>query len=82
MAKPLIDQSTAAALVEGRHDDPFSVLGLHLRAGKWVVLAFDPGAEALVVLAGGKEIKAQALGHGLFGAELSAQMPYRSANCR
>ncbi len=77
MAKPLIDQSTAAALVEGRHDDPFSVLGLHLRAGKWVVLAFDPGAEALVVLAGGKEIKAQALGHGLFGAELSAQMPYR-----
>ena len=77
MAKPLIDQSTAAALVEGRHEDPFSVLGLHQRGGKWSVLAFDPGAEGLVVLAGGKEIAAQALGHGLFAAELAQQMPYR-----
>ena len=77
MAKPLIDKNTAAALVEGRHEDPFSVLGLHQRAGKWAVLALDPGAEALVVLADGKEIKAQALGHGLFVAELSGQMPYR-----
>ncbi|WP_299678361.1 1,4-alpha-glucan branching protein GlgB [uncultured Roseobacter sp.] len=35
------------ALIEGRHDDPFSVLGLHQMAGKWVVRAYVPGAESI-----------------------------------
>ena len=43
MAQPLIDASTAAAIAEGRHGDPFAVLGLHKRGGKWLVVAFDPG---------------------------------------
>ncbi|MGZ2257370.1 1,4-alpha-glucan branching protein GlgB [Roseobacter sp. A03A-229] len=37
----------AAAIVSGRHGDPFSVLGLHQVAGKWVVRAYVPGAERI-----------------------------------
>ncbi|EKE17028.1 MAG: hypothetical protein ACD_10C00659G0002, partial [uncultured bacterium] len=52
MTDLLIEPGAAAAIAEGRHGDPFSVLGLHKRGGKWVVLAFDPGAESLTVLTG------------------------------
>jgi len=33
----LIDEGTARALADGAHGDPFSVLGLHKRDGRWVV---------------------------------------------
>ena len=60
MTDALIDSGAAAAIAEGRHGDPFSVLGLHNRGGKWVVLGFDPGAEAMFVLTGksGKAVAA------------------------
>ncbi|MEM9638974.1 MAG: 1,4-alpha-glucan branching enzyme, partial [Pseudomonadota bacterium] len=35
----------AEDIVAGHHGDPFSVLGLHEVAGKWVVRAFVPGAQ-------------------------------------
>ena len=79
MAQPLIDASTAAAIAEGRHGDPFAVLGLHKRAGKWVVVAFDPGAEAMRILVGkaGKPIDAVMLQNGVFAAELPKKSTYR-----
>jgi 1,4-alpha-glucan branching enzyme len=76
----LIDEGAAWAIAEGRHGDPFSVLGLHKR-GAWVVTAFVPGAEALWVLTGkaGKAVEAS-IAHGipgLFVAELPKKSAYR-----
>ena len=78
MGGNLIDHGAARAIVEGRHGDPFSVLGLHERGGTWVVTAFVPGAERLRVLAK-EEVEAQAVTgcEGLFCAALPARMPYR-----
>ncbi len=52
MTEDLIDTGAAQAIAEGRHGDPFSVLGLHKRAGAWVVCAFVPGADHVQVLTG------------------------------
>ena len=46
----LIDPETAAALAEGQHGDPFSVLGLHKMGGKLVIRAIRPEAEDIDVL--------------------------------
>ncbi len=48
----LIEPGAALAIAEGRHGDPFSVLGLHKRDGAWVVTAFVPGATSVEVLTG------------------------------
>lgn len=79
MTDALIDDGTAWAIVEGRHGDPFSVLGLHQRQGKWVVTAFVPGAESLTVLTGkaGKEVVASHWGQGLFLCTLPRKAAYR-----
>ena len=70
MTDLLIHPEEARAIVEGRHGDPFSVLGLHQRGGRWVLLAFDPGAEALQVLAKTRVVAQQVAGClGLFVAE-------------
>ena len=45
-----VDPYAAAALVEGRHGDPFSILGRHHVAGTDVVRALMPGAVAVDVL--------------------------------
>lgn len=81
MSGNLIDHGAAKAIVEGRHGDPFSVLGLHKRDGAWVVTAFVPGAERLWVLTG-KAGKAEAAEpvpgcDGLFCAKLSRKADYR-----
>ena len=54
MADALLDEGTARAIAEGRHGDPFSVLGPQKRGGSWVVTAFVPGADRLWVLTGKK----------------------------
>ncbi len=79
MADTLIDDSAAWAIVEGRHGDPFSVLGLHQRGGSWVVTAFVPGAEKLWVLTGkaAKPHEAQHWGQGLFVCALPRKADYR-----
>ena len=81
MTSQLIDPNAAAAIAEGRHGDPFAVLGLHKRGGKWVVLAFDPGAEGLQVLVGkaGKPVAALPVAGapGVFVAELAKKSDYR-----
>jgi 1,4-alpha-glucan branching enzyme len=38
-----------AALTQGSHGDPFSVLGLHKHGKQWIARAFVPGAEAIMV---------------------------------
>jgi 1,4-alpha-glucan branching enzyme len=78
MTELLIDQGAALAIVEGRHGDPFGVLGLHPRGKKWLVLGFDPGAEAMFVLPEkGKPVAAVMVQPGLFAAELSKKVAYR-----
>ena len=78
MTDLLIHPEEARAIVEGRHGDPFSVLGLHHRGGRWVLLAFDPGAEALQVLAKTRVVAQQVAGcPGLFVAELPQKSDYR-----
>ena len=81
MGGNLIDHGAARAIVEGRHGDPFSVLGLHKRDGAWVVTAFVPGAERLWVLTGkaGKAAEADPVPgcDGLFCAALSRKSDYR-----
>ncbi|MCU0815242.1 MAG: 1,4-alpha-glucan branching protein GlgB [Cypionkella sp.] len=74
----LIDEGAAQSIVQGSHGDPFSVLGLHKRAGKWVVTAFAPGAERLWVLTGKSGVtEAAAWGHGLFLCPLARKSAYR-----
>jgi 1,4-alpha-glucan branching enzyme len=79
MAEQLIDAQEARAIIEGRHGDPFSVLGLHKRAGVQVVTAFVPGADTVTVLLGksGKELPATHWGEGIFLCELPRKSPYR-----
>jgi 1,4-alpha-glucan branching enzyme len=45
-----IDREALNALVEGRHGDPFSILGPHPVHGVTVVRAFLPGAEAVALV--------------------------------
>jgi len=52
MEQSLLDPAVAWAIAEGRHGDPFSVLGPHRIGGKWNVTAFVPGADRLWVLSG------------------------------
>ncbi len=80
MTQAMIDDGTAYAIAEGRHGDPFSVLGLHKRDGTWVVTAFVPGAEKLWVLTGkaGKAFESQPVGGaGLFTCVLPRKSDYR-----
>jgi 1,4-alpha-glucan branching enzyme len=46
-----LDDGAIRALVEGRHGDPFAVLGPHVVDGATVVRAFVPHAERLIVVA-------------------------------
>jgi 1,4-alpha-glucan branching enzyme len=74
----LIENGAAQAIVEGRHGDPFSVLGLHKRAGSWVVTVFAPGAERVWVLTGTEKAHpAESWGQGLFLCALPRRSAYR-----
>jgi 1,4-alpha-glucan branching enzyme len=79
MAEGLKDDSALWAIAEGRHGDPFSVLGLQKQDGKWGVTAFVPGAERLWVLTGkaGKETEATHWGQGIFQCPLPRKSSYR-----
>ncbi|MBD3624279.1 MAG: 1,4-alpha-glucan branching protein GlgB [Rhodobacteraceae bacterium] len=43
----LIDEADARAVADGRHPDPFSVLGPHTYDDRRVLRVFDPGAEEI-----------------------------------
>ena len=73
------DFDTVLAISEGRHPDPFAVLGLHQIKGAWWVCAFDPGAEQMFVLPKtGAPIAGISLGvQGVFAAHVPAACDYR-----
>ncbi len=81
MTASQIDHATARAIVEGRHGDPFAVLGPHGDAKAASVTAFVPGAERLWLLTeDGAEVPAVAVdgAEGLFVGKLaSITTPYR-----
>jgi 1,4-alpha-glucan branching enzyme len=73
-----IDHGVARALAEGAHGDPFSVLGLHERDGRFVLTAFVPGSDRLEVLAG-ETLEAEPVPDvpGLYLAGLPGRVAYR-----
>ncbi len=75
----MIAPDAARRIIEGVHEDPFSVLGLHMRGGRPSVIAFDPGAEALFAVAGGEEHPLEPVpdAPGLFAGALPERGPYR-----
>ena len=81
MSDLTLSADTAAALIEGRHGDPFSVLGLHQHGKVWVITAFVPGADSLQVLGAKGVVLAEAdpvAGFaGLFQARLTKKSAYR-----
>ncbi|MCT8268835.1 1,4-alpha-glucan branching protein GlgB [Afifella sp. JA880] len=75
---PEIDRSAIAALIEGRHGDPFSLLGPHRASAGLSIRTFHPGAERAEILSmGGDEVLAQMerLEAGFFAALLEGQDP-------
>lgn len=44
-----LDHPEVEAVINGRHDDPFAVLGPHKVAGQWIGRFFVPGAERITV---------------------------------
>ena len=69
------------ALVEGRHGDPFAILGPHEVAGRHVVRALLPGARGVTVVAreDGSPLGRLDLTHpgGLFAGFIEQASPYR-----
>ncbi len=73
------EAAALAALVAGRHGDPFSLLGPHETAEGWIVRAFCPGASAVTALArDGTALATLACRHadGLFSGPLPGPVPY------
>ncbi|CAN5327010.1 hypothetical protein BH10PSE8_BH10PSE8_16900 [soil metagenome] len=78
---PSIPGSDIALLAEGRHPDPFAVLGHHVVDEIGLVRAFLPGANYVELVTGdGAERRATPMignGEGFFEAPCPAQTPYR-----
>ena len=76
-----IGHEAIQALVEGRHGDPFAVLGDHKVDGERVIRAFMPGAEGVDVLAREDDSRIGTLDRvhpaGLFAGPVRAAGPYR-----
>jgi 1,4-alpha-glucan branching enzyme len=68
------------ALAEGRHPDPFGLLGCHSVEGKRIVRAFAPGARGIDILAreDGRLIGSLVRGHadGFFAGPIGESGPY------
>ncbi len=64
----MIEPTEALALAQGRHPDPFSVLGLHQTAQGGRIVALVPDAEQLWAIAEttGKELELQPVSDGIF----------------
>ncbi|MGD9020431.1 MAG: 1,4-alpha-glucan branching protein GlgB [Lysobacterales bacterium] len=61
------------ALAEGRHGDPFSLLGVHNETGRRIVRTLQPQAAGVTLLAGGEAVAMQRVHQaGVFEAEMPA----------
>jgi 1,4-alpha-glucan branching enzyme len=76
---PLVDAADAIAISHGAHGDPFAVLGPHMAGRSRVVRAFDPGAERLWAVVGGKAHPLDPVphAHGVFAGKVPGTKPYR-----
>jgi 1,4-alpha-glucan branching enzyme len=75
-----LPSATIDAIVDGRHQDPFSVLGIHEAGGAFVVRAFIPGADAVdVVTREGTLLASLRRRHdaGFFEGTVPRRAPYR-----
>jgi 1,4-alpha-glucan branching enzyme len=73
-----LPSGTIDAIVEGRHADPFAVLGPHDVDGKVVVRAFVPGADTVAVVTRGGDLIAHLArrhGAGFFEGEVPHRLP-------
>ena len=78
--EPAIDEGAIEALVQGRHGDPFALLGPHEAGSGTVIRALLPGAAAVAALAPSGELLAEfrrAHEGGLFEARIAAPREYR-----
>jgi len=77
---PAAALATAAidAIVEGRHGDPFAVLGLHEAAGTLVLRAFVPGADSVDAVTPDGDLLAH-LGRRHAGGFFEGALPRRTA---
>jgi 1,4-alpha-glucan branching enzyme len=77
MAEPSLHPDAIAALIDGRHGDPFAILGPHDTEAGRVVRVFMPGATGVSLVAG-DSVTPMTLLHpaGLYEGAL-AQSPYR-----
>jgi 1,4-alpha-glucan branching enzyme len=76
---PTVPSGVIEAIVAGRHDDPFSVLGPHEVSGAVVVRAFVPGAESLEAISRGGErlVQLERLHpSGFFEGRMATRVPY------
>ncbi|MBB6302057.1 1,4-alpha-glucan branching protein GlgB [Rhizobium leucaenae] len=75
-----IGQDAIAALTQGRHGDPFAVLGIHRHGVFTIVRIFMPGADAVDIIdtASGNVLTACQLVHpaGLFAAAVASKLDY------
>ncbi|MGO7668871.1 1,4-alpha-glucan branching protein GlgB [Rhizobium ruizarguesonis] len=76
-----IGQDALWALIEGRHGDPFSILGPHQSGGMTMVRVYLPGAEAvdLIDATSGRVVAPFSIAHpsGLFAAAGASRTGYR-----
>ncbi len=75
-----LDSAAVAALIAGRHADPFSVLGIHIEQGATVLRAFVPGAEGLEAIDALGNVLARLTrvhAEGLFEGPIEGRPAYR-----
>ncbi|MEL6533325.1 MAG: 1,4-alpha-glucan branching protein GlgB, partial [Pseudomonadota bacterium] len=77
-AYPVGDASDFAALVDGRHGDPFAILGPHKRGRATWLTVFDPGAEEMAARIGERRHRLEPLFAypGLFQGKIPGTRPY------
>ncbi|SFJ07403.1 1,4-alpha-glucan branching protein GlgB [Celeribacter neptunius] len=72
------DPLVLTQICEGRYDDPFAILGPHKLGRSRYVTAYDPGAEAMSALSGGKRYPLVPVegAEGLFHGKVTGAKPY------
>ncbi|MCC1493224.1 1,4-alpha-glucan branching protein GlgB [Cognatishimia sp. F0-27] len=72
------NQSALEAILDGTQDDPFAILGPHKKGRLRHVTAFDPGADSMQAIAGGKVFDLDPVDGmaGLFHGKVTGSAPY------
>ncbi|WP_099827434.1 1,4-alpha-glucan branching protein GlgB [Oceaniglobus indicus] len=75
---PSVSAETARALHDGRHGDPFAVLGPHMVGRSRVVTAVDHGADTLTAVVNGRKYPLARVHDELavFSGKVAGKMPY------